>query len=136
MVRNLEGLKRSAQSRSDGAMSRATAAIRKMQSEEVDINFRSVATQAGVSTAWLYRTKSLRDKIMKARTTSPIVAGEVPQHRQRLSQERVVATLRLRIRNFGGNQSRVERAARSRLRRTCGGTTEAGVLAPNVKMMR
>jgi hypothetical protein len=37
---------------------------------------------------------------------------------------------------FGGNQSRVERAARSRLRRTCGGTTEAGVLAPNVKMMR
>ncbi len=100
MVRNLAGLKRSAQSRSDGAMSRATAAIRKMQSEEVDINFRSVATQAGVSTAWLYRTKSLRDKIMKARTTSPIVAGEVPQHRQRLSQERVVATLRLRIKTL------------------------------------
>jgi hypothetical protein len=100
MVRNLAGLKRSAQSRSDGAMSRATAAIRKMQSEEIDINFRSVATQAGVSTAWLYRTKSLRDKIMKARTTSPIVAGEVPQHRQRLSQERVVATLRLRIRTL------------------------------------
>ena len=100
MVRNLAGLKRSAQSRSDGTMSRATAAIRKMQSEEIDINFRSVATQAGVSTAWLYRTKSLRDKIMKARTTSPIVAGEVPQHRQRLSQERVVATLRLRIRTL------------------------------------
>ena len=100
MVRNLAGLKRSAQSRSDGAMSRSTAAIRKMQSEEVDINFRSVATQAGVSTAWLYRTKSLRDKIMKARTTSPIVAGGVLQHRQRLSQERVVATLRLRIRTL------------------------------------
>ena len=135
MVRNLAGLKRSAQSRSDGAMSRATAAIRKMQSEEVDINFRSVATQAGVSTAWLYRTKSLRDKIMKARTTSPVVAGEVLQHRQRLSQERVVATLRLRIRDVGGNQSRAERATRSRLRQTCGGTAEAGVLAPNVKMM-
>jgi hypothetical protein len=100
MVRNLAGLKRNAQSRSDGAMSRATAAIRKMQSEEVEINFRSVATQAGVSTAWLYRTKSVRGKIMKARTTSPTVAGEVPQHRQRLSQERVVATLRLRIRTL------------------------------------
>lgn len=37
---------------------------------------------------------------MKARTTSPIVAGEVLQHRQRLSQERVVATLRLRIRTI------------------------------------
>ena len=33
-------------------------------------------------------------------TASPIVAGEVPQHRQRLSQERVVATLRLRIRTL------------------------------------
>jgi hypothetical protein len=81
-------------------MSRATAVIRKMQSEEVNINFRSVATQAGVSTAWLYRTKSLREKIMKARTASSTVAGEVPQHRQRLSQERVVATLRLRIKTL------------------------------------
>lgn len=100
MVRNLAGLKRSARSRSVEAMSRATAAIRKMQSEEVEINFRSVAIQAGVSTAWLYGTNSLRDKIMKARTTSPASAGEVPQHRQRLSQERIVATLRLRIKTL------------------------------------
>ena len=68
MVRNLAGLKRSAQSRSDGTMSRATLAIRQMKSEEVEINFRSVAARASVSTAWLYRTKPLRDKIMKART--------------------------------------------------------------------
>jgi hypothetical protein len=98
MVRNLAGLNRSARSRSEGAMSRATVAIRQMKSEEVEINFRSVATRAGVSTAWLYRTKPLRDKIMKARTTSPAVAVEAPQYRQRLSHERVVATLRLRIR--------------------------------------
>jgi hypothetical protein len=100
MVRNLAGLKRSARSRSVEAMARATAAIRQMQSEEVEINFRSVATRASVSTAWLYGTKSLRDKIMKARTTSPATAGEVPQHRQRLSHERIVATLRLRIKSL------------------------------------
>ena len=100
MVRNLAGLKRSARSRSVEAMARATAAIRQMQSEEVEINFRSVASRANVSTAWLYGTKSLRDKIMKARTTSPAVAGEVPQHRQRLSHERIVATLRLRIKTL------------------------------------
>jgi hypothetical protein len=100
MVRNLAGLKRNAQSRSDGAMSRATTAIRKMQSEEVEINFRSVAVNAGVSTAWLYRTKSLRDTIMKARVTLPPVGGEVPQYRQRLSHERIVATLRLRIKTL------------------------------------
>jgi hypothetical protein len=100
MVKNLAGLKRSVRSRSDGAMSRASTSIRQMQSEEVEINFRSVAAHAGVSTAWLYRTKSLRDKIMKARNTSPAVGGEVPQHRLRLSHERVVATLRLRIRTL------------------------------------
>ncbi len=97
MVRNLAGLKRSAQSRSDETMSRATLAIRQMKSEEVGINFRSVAAKAGVSTAWLYRSKPLRDKIMKARTTSPAAPGEAPQHGQRLSYERMVATLRLRI---------------------------------------
>ncbi len=32
--------------------------------------------------------------------TSPVVAGEILQHRQRLSHERVVATLRLRIRTL------------------------------------
>lgn len=100
MVRNLAGLKSSAQSRSNETMSRATLAIRQMKSEEVDINFRSVAARAGVSTAWLYRTKPLRDKIMKARTTSPAVAGETPLSRQRLSQERIVATLRLRIKTL------------------------------------
>jgi hypothetical protein len=100
MVRNLAGLKRSARSRSVEAMVRATAAIRYMQSEEVEVNFRSVAARAAVSTAWLYRTKPLRDKIMKARTTSPAVAGEVPQSRQRLSHERIVATLRLRIKTL------------------------------------
>jgi Family of unknown function (DUF6262) len=100
MVRNLAGLKHSAQSRSDGAMSRATLAIRQMKSEEVEINFRSVAARAGVSTAWLYRTKPLRDKIMKARTTSPAVAVEAPQYRQRLSHERIVATLRLRVKTL------------------------------------
>ena len=98
MVRNLAGLKRSAQSRSDGAMSRAAAAILLMQVEEVDINFRSVAARAKVSTAWLYGTKSVRDKIVKIRNTSPVAAGENLQHRQRLSHERVVGTLRLRIR--------------------------------------
>jgi len=100
MVRNLAGLKLSARSRSDETLSRATLAIRQMKSEEVEINFRSVAARAGVSKAWLYRSKPLREKIMKARTTSPSVAGEAPQYRQRLSHERIVATLRLRIKTL------------------------------------
>ena len=100
MLRNLEGLKSSARSRSDNATERATAAIRLMQAEEVEVNFRSVAARAQVSTAWLYGTKALRATIMKARHTSPAASGENPQHRQRLSHERVVATLRLRIKTL------------------------------------
>lgn len=52
MVRNTDGLKRSARSRSEDALQRATAAIRLMLSEEAEINFRSVAMRAKVSTAW------------------------------------------------------------------------------------
>ena len=100
MVRNTDGLKRSARSRSEHATQRATAAILLMQAEEVEINFRSVAARAKVSTAWLYGTKSVRYKIVKIRNTSPVTAGENLQHRQRLSHERVVATLRLRIRTL------------------------------------
>jgi len=85
MVRNLEGLKRSARSRSAETMERATAAMRLMHSEEMEINFRSVAARAQVSTAWPYGTKALRAAIMKARHTSPSAAGENLQHRQRLA---------------------------------------------------
>jgi hypothetical protein len=42
-------------------MQRTTAAILLMLSEEAEINFRSVATRAKVSTAWLYGTKAVRD---------------------------------------------------------------------------
>jgi hypothetical protein len=100
MVRNADGLKRSARSRSEDTLQPATAAILLMQSEEAEINFHSVAARAKVSTAWLYGTKSLRDKIMKIRATSPAAAGENLQHRQRLWHERVVATLRLRNRTL------------------------------------
>ena len=136
MVRNTDGLKRNARSRSEDAMQRATAAILLMLSEETEINFRSVATRAKVSTAWLYGTKAVRDKIVKIRNTSPVSAGENLQHRQRLSHERVVATLRIRIRTLEGINRELKRAARSRLRQACGGTAEAGVTTPNIRMMR
>ena len=51
MVRNTDGLMRSARSRSEDAMQRATAAILLMQAEEMDINFRSVAAVAATRPA-------------------------------------------------------------------------------------
>jgi hypothetical protein len=135
MVRNLDGLKRSARSRSEGAMQRATSTIVLMQSEELEINFRSVAARAQVSTAWLYGTKSVRDKIVKIRGMSHLGPNENPQHRQRLSHERVVATLRLRIRTL----EEINRELKEQLEDAYGRLAVAEpklVLAPNVKMMR
>jgi hypothetical protein len=100
MVRNTEGLERSARLRSEDAMRRATTAIMVMQSEEAELNFRSVAARAKVSTAWLYGTKLLRNRIMSLRTISPAAAGKNGRYRQQLSHERVVETLRSRIRTL------------------------------------
>lgn len=100
MRRNTEGLQHSAKRRSHAALERAQLTIRRMQAEETSINFRTVAAQAGVSTAWLYKTRPLRDHIMKLRHNAVIVDGESLHHRQQLSHERVVATLRFRIKKL------------------------------------
>jgi hypothetical protein len=71
---------------------RATAAIRLLQSEEVEINFRSVAARAQVSTAWVYRTIALRAAIMKARHTSRQSPAKTCSIVSGSRTERVVAT--------------------------------------------
>ena len=136
MGRNTDGLKRSARSRSEDAMQRATAAILLMQSEEAEINFRSVAARAKVSTAWLYGTKSLRGKIMKIRTTSPAPAGENLQHRQRLSHERVVATLRIRIRTLEVINREPKEQLEAAYGRLAVVQPKAGVTTSNSRIMR
>ena len=100
MRRNTEGLQRNAKLRSTAALERAQAAIGHMQEKEASINFRTVAAQAGVSTAWLYNTKPLRDRIMKLRAISKTPIENDARNRRLISQERVIATLRLRIKRL------------------------------------
>ena len=78
--------------------------------------FCTAAARANVSTAWLYGTKSIRDKIVKIRNTVPIAMGESLQHRLRISHERVIATLRLRIRRL----EEINRELTEQLEATCG----------------
>jgi len=100
MRRNLVGLERSTQLRSKAALERARNAIRRMQTDEQSINFRTVAAEAGVSTAWLYKTKLLRERIMKLRTVSKPIAENTGKDRRLISQERIIATLRLRVKEL------------------------------------
>jgi hypothetical protein len=99
MPRNTEGLKRSARLRSESAMQRALAALQRMDASDCEINFRTVAAEAAVSTAWLYSQEGLRGRIMRSRKPQCQLAPlpSALQDRERLSRQNIVATLRLRI---------------------------------------
>ena len=99
MRRNIAGLKRSARLRSERAMERALAALHRMDASDRDINFRTVASEAKVSTAWLYRQEELRVRITRSRKTTSHIAppASASQDRERLSRQNIVETLRLRI---------------------------------------
>src|SRR5713226_9505064 len=88
--------------RSEQAMERALAALHRMDAADREINFRTVAAEAKVSTAWLYGQEELRVRIMRSRkTTSQIAPGaSTSQDRERLSRQNIVATLRLRIKTL------------------------------------
>jgi hypothetical protein len=99
MLRNTEGLKRSARLRSESAMQRALAALQRMDASDREINFRIVAAEAAVSTAWLYSQDELRARIMRSRKLQSQLAPlpSASQDRERLSRQNIVATLRLKI---------------------------------------
>ena len=99
MPRNTQGLTRSARLRSQSAMQRSLAALQRMHASDREINFRTVAAEARVSTAWLYSQGELRVRIMSSRKTPGHAAtlSSAPRDRERVSRQNVVATLRLRI---------------------------------------
>ncbi len=99
MPRNTEGLKRSGRLRSESAMQRASAALQRMDASDREINFRTVAAEAGVSTAWLYTHDDLRVRIIRSRRATTDVAppASASRDRERASKQNIVATLRFRI---------------------------------------
>ena len=103
MRKNTTGLKQSARLRSEQAMDRAIAALQRMDASDQVINFRTVAAEAKVSTAWLYGQPELRARIMRARGRSDhgaVPAAPAMLDRERVSKQNVVATLRLRIKTL------------------------------------
>lgn len=103
MRKNTIGLKQSARLRSEQAMDRALTALQRMDESDQVINFRTVATEAKVSTAWLYRQEELRFRIMRSRRNTHhgvVLPESASQERGRLSRQNIVATLRLRIKTL------------------------------------
>ncbi len=102
MRRNIAGLKRSARLRSEQTMERALAALHRMDASDRNINFRTVASEGKVSTAWLYGQEEMRVRIMRSRKTTSLMAppASASQDRERLSRQNILATLRLRIKTL------------------------------------
>jgi hypothetical protein len=73
-----------------------------MDTSDREINFRTVAAEAAVSTALLYSQEELRGRIMRSRRTSTDVPppASPSRDRERASRQNIVATLRLRIKNL------------------------------------
>ena len=103
MRKNTIGLKQSARLRSERAMDRAVAALQRMEASGQVINFRTVATEATVSTAWLYGQQELRARIIRSRERSDhgqVRSAPAALNRERVSLQNIVSTLRHRIKDL------------------------------------
>jgi hypothetical protein len=98
MIRNTEGLRHNARLRRERAIERTQVALAHLERAGSPINFRTVASRARVSTAWLYSEASLRERIMRLRESA--VAPPRSQDTKALSNSNVIAALRIRVKGL------------------------------------
>jgi hypothetical protein len=96
------------------AMYRALAALQRRDTSD---QVRTVAAEAKVSTAWLYRQEELRVRIMRSRKTVSQMASPAPASQLRATvpteyRDDATAT----DQGSGGKEQRTDRTARARLR--------------------
>ncbi len=98
--RNIDGLRSHAQKKAVATEQRAQAAISLLIKEHRPINFNTVAQTAGISTAWLYGNKAIKEQIIHLRSQqTPSAQIKIPPREQAssASKEAMIAALRQRI---------------------------------------
>jgi hypothetical protein len=98
--RNTDGLRSHAQKKAAATEQRAEAAIVLLIREQRPINFQTVAQTAGISTAWLYEHKAIKERIMLLRAQqTPKAQVKIPPREQAssTSKDTMIAALRQRI---------------------------------------
>jgi hypothetical protein len=99
--RNTAGLARAAQDKSKAVTARAEAAIKALQKRRAKITFTAVASEAKVSTAWLYRQPEMAERIKRLRDDQeralpkPVAASQAASD---TSKDAMIKVLRERIR--------------------------------------
>ena len=107
--RRAEVLRETADAKRDAATKRAEVALRKLIKHGAQINFRAVATAAGVSVDFLYRHQELRARIehlrsRQQRSLSPSKATPEPDQDDR----GVVVALTARLREARGEVTQLK----------------------------
>lgn len=99
--RNIEGLRQSAQQKSNDTRRRAEEAIALLLRERRTINFNMVAETADCSTAWLYANEDIKQRIIHLRAQQvPKAQIKIPPVEQASnpSKDAMIAALQKRVR--------------------------------------
>ncbi len=98
---NTEGLRRSAQQKSNETRRRVEEAIALLLKEQCTINFNTVAQTADCSTAWLYANEDMKQRVMHLRSQqTPKVQVKLPAREQasNASKDAMIAALQKKVR--------------------------------------
>src|SRR5215467_11756557 len=99
--RNIEGLRSNARIKAEQTRRRAEEAITLLLRERRQINFKSVAETAQISTAWLYANEEIKMRIMRLRSQqAPSARVKIPPREQAstASKDAMIAALQKRVR--------------------------------------
>jgi predicted RNase H-like nuclease (RuvC/YqgF family) len=110
--RNIQGLRQSAQQKSNDTHRRAEEAIALLVRERRTINFNTVAETADCSTAWLYANVDIKQRIIHLRAQQiPRTQIKVPKAEQAstTSKDAVIAALQKRVREQAGEIKELKR---------------------------
>ncbi len=98
--RNIDGLRRSAQTKAESTKRRAEEAITLLLKERRPITFKAVAETAQISTAWLYANEDIKQRIIHLRSQqTPKTQITIPVREQasNASKDTMIAALQRRI---------------------------------------
>lgn len=98
--RNIDGLRRSAQTKAEITKHRAEEAIALLLKERRPITFKAVAETAQISTAWLYANEDIKQRIIHLRSQQAPkahIAIPVREQASNASKDTMIAALQRRI---------------------------------------
>ena len=101
--RNVDGLRENAQKKRQQAIDRTNRAVRQLLKEGRNINFKTVAEVADVSTAWLYKEpeiKSLIEQLRQQGIDKKLLATQPSYKASDASREMIIRALKEQIKNL------------------------------------